>query len=134
MASVNAAAPSQRGDRTRLYGVAVLASLIDIGAAWALARLSLSPAARIAVALTPLTGNIALLVLMLRWIRKLDEFQKRVHFEAVVFAFLTTGLAVFVYGYLQKAGAVGPLNVGFVWGFMLTFYAAGYAFAIRHYR
>jgi hypothetical protein len=119
--------------RSRILIVLVLATAVDIAAGWALSRLPLSLGARIAVALAPLPGNLALLALILKEIRTLDEFQKRVHFEAVVVAFLSTGLAVFVYGYLQKARAVGPLNVGFVWSFMLITYAAGFFIAAKHY-
>lgn len=114
--------------------VFLLATAIDIGAFWVLARIELGYTARIAVALTPLPADIALIVLALRRIRRLDEFQKRVHFEAVAVAFLSTGVAVFVYGYLQSAHAVGPLNAGLVWAFMLLFYAIGYLIAVRHYR
>ena len=71
---------------------------------------------------------------VIRRIRRLDEFQKRVHFEAVVVGFLATGLAVFVYGYLQKAHAVAPLNMALVWAFMLLFYAIGYVIATNHYK
>ena len=107
---------------------------IDFGAYWALGRFQLAAAARIAVALTPLPADIAAIILVLRRIRKLDEFQKRVHFEAVTVAFLSTGVAVFVFGYLQKADAVGALNMGLVCGFMLLFYAVGYCIAVNHYR
>jgi len=116
------------------YLVFLLATAIDIGAYWALGRVELGSTARIAVALTPLPADIALIVLVLRRIRRLDEFQKRVHFEAVTVAFLSTGVAVFVYGYLQKAHAVGPLDMGLVWAFMLLFYAMGYAIAVSHYK
>ena len=117
-----------------LLVVVLLAPAIDIGAFWVLARIELGYASRIAVALTPLPADIALIVLALRGIRRLDEFQKRVHFEAVAVAFLSTGVAVFVYGYLQSAHAVGPLNAGLVWVFMLLFYAVGYFIAVRHYK
>src|SRR5713226_7569279 len=89
--------------------VFLLATAVDIGASWALGQMELGSTARIAVALTPLPGDVGLIFLVLRRIRRLDEFQKRIHFEAVTVAFLSTGVAVFVYGYLQKAGAVGPL-------------------------
>jgi hypothetical protein len=72
--------------------------------------------------------------MVLRGIRKLDEFQQRIHFEAVVVAFLATGVTVFVYGYLQKAGAVGPLNTALIWAFMSFAYCLGYFIAARHYR
>jgi len=114
--------------------VVLLVTAIDFGAYWALGRTELGNSARIVVALTPLPADIALIVLALRRIRRLDEFQKRIHFEAVTVAFLSTGVAVFVYGYLQKADAAGPLNMGLVWGFMLIFYAIGYFVAVNHYK
>jgi hypothetical protein len=110
------------------------ASAVDVWAFWALGHLELGTTARTVVALLPLPGNITLIALVLRGIRRLDEFQKRVHFEAVTVAFLSTGLAVFVYGYLQKAHAVGPLNMVLVWAFMLIFYAVGYLIAVSHYK
>jgi hypothetical protein len=114
--------------------VALLATAIDVGAFRVLASVELGQAGRILVALTPLPGDLALIWLALRAIRKLDEFQKRVHFEAVVVAFLSTGVAVFVYGYLQKAEVVGPLNFGIVWALMLASYAVGYRIAVSHYQ
>jgi hypothetical protein len=114
--------------------IATVAAAIDIGASLALRRPDLGTTTRIAIALLPLPGNIALIAIVLRAIRRLDDFQKRVHFEAVTVAFLSTGVAVFVYGYLQKAQAVGPLNIGLVWAFMLIFYAAGYFIAVSHYK
>jgi hypothetical protein len=113
---------------------ALLASAIDYLASFLLRNPEPVSAARIAIALMPLPGDIALIFLALRAIRTLDEFQKRVHFEAITVAFLSTGVAVFVYGYLQKAQIVGFLNAGLVWAFMLLFYAIGYVIAASHYR
>jgi len=86
------------------------------------------------IALLPVPANLVLVVLIIRTIRKLDEFLRQVHLEAVAIGFLLTGLAVFVYGYLERADAVRPLNVGIVWFFMLLFYGIGYVIAARHYR
>jgi hypothetical protein len=120
--------------RTVILLTFVVATAIDIGASWALRHMDPGSPASIGVALLPLPGNIALIALILRAIRRLDEFQKRIHFEAVTLAFLSTGVAVFVYGYLQKANAVGPLNMGLVWTFMVFFYAIGYFTAVAHYK
>jgi hypothetical protein len=117
-----------------LLVTALLASSIDLIASLLLRNPGPAPAARVAIALMPLPGDIALIFLVLRAIRTLDEFQKRIHFEAVTVAFLSTGVAVFVYGYLQQAQVVGSLNAGLVWAFMLSFYAIGYVVAARHYR
>ena len=115
--------------------VALLASAIDLLASLLLRNPTVGTgAARIAIALMPLPGDVALIFLVLRAVRRLDEFQKRVHFEAVTVAFLSTGVAVFVCSYLQQAHIVGFLNSGVVWAFMLIFYALGYLIAAHHYR
>jgi hypothetical protein len=117
-----------------LLGVLCLASAIDIGAGWLLGRPGFGSNARILFALLPIPANLVLVTMIVRRIRRLDEFLRYVHLEAVAIAFLLTGLAVFVYGYLQKAQAVRPLNVGVVWIFMAAFYGLGYVIAARHYR
>jgi hypothetical protein len=90
--------------------------------------------ARIAFALLPIPLNLTLVVMLVRRIRRLDEFLRQVHLEAVAISFLLTGVGVFIYAYLQQAGVVHPLNFGIVWIFMVVFYALGYAIAARHYR
>ena len=117
-----------------LLSVLCVAAVIDIGASWLLGQRGFGSHARIILALLPIPANLALVAVIVRRIRKLDEFLRHVHLEAVAIAFLLTGLAVFVYGYLQKAQAVRPLNVGIVWIFMAIFYGIGYVIAVRHYR
>lgn len=121
-------------NRTVLLVTILLSVVIDIGASWALEHMELGSAARIAVSLAPIPAKIAVIGLILQAIRRLDEFQKRVHFESVTVAFLSTGVAVIVYGYLERAQAVGPLNMEVVWTFMLCFYAIGYFIAKVHYK
>jgi hypothetical protein len=125
---------SRRTWLTLLAVIAMLALAIDYVAAVLLRNPALSHPSRVAVALLPIPGDVALIVLVLIGIRRLDDFQKRVHFEAVTIAFLCTGVAVFVHGYLEKAQAVGALSAGLVWAFMLVFYAIGYFVAAGHYK
>lgn len=117
-----------------LLSVLCVATAIDIGAGWLLGRPGFGSHARIIFALLPIPANLVLVAVIVRRIRQLDEFLRHVHLEAVAIAFLLTGLAVFVYGYLQKAQAVPPLNVGIVWIFMAMCYGIGYVIAVRHYR
>jgi len=122
-------------NRATVLLLTVLSSLvIDLGASWTLGHIELGGTARIAVALAPVPAKIAVIALILQAIRRLDEFQKRVHFEAVTVAFLSTGVAVIVYGYLEKAQVAGPLNMGLIWTFMVFFYAIGYFIAKVHYK
>ena len=110
------------------------AMVIDVGAGWLLRRPELSPSLRMLVALSPIPANLLLVGLIVTAIRRLDEFLRYVHFEAIAIGFMLTGLAVFIYGYLQMARAVPPLNFGIVWLFMVLFYGIGYVIAARHYR
>jgi hypothetical protein len=132
------ASPRITNNRARavgtFYGVLAFGTAIDITAGWLLGQPGFSPQARIIFALLPIPANLVLVALIVRRIRQLDEFLRHVHLEAVAIAFLLTGLAVFVYGYLQKAQVVRPLNVGIVWIFMVVFYGVGYLIAARHYR
>jgi len=126
--------PPSRSGLTRFLLVLVIGTAIDLTALYILQRVELGPVVRIAVALSPLPANLVLLAMIVHAIRRLDEFQKRVHFEAVVFAFLATGIAVFIYGYLERAQFVGPFNTLLVWAFMALFYGVGYFISANHYR
>ena len=116
------------------WTIALAATAIDIGAYLALERGDFGQTARTILALAPLPGNVILIVLVLSGIRMLDEFQKRVQLEAVALAFLASTVALFVYGYLQKAHLVGPLPGGLAWAGMWLLYGLGYATSVRHYR
>ncbi len=118
----------------RFLLVVSVAATVDKVADWALANLAAGIPMRILVALLPLPGNLAIIALVLDRIRRLDEFQKRIHFEAVVTGFLGTGVAVFIHAYVGRAVAAGPLTAGWVWVFMAVSYALGYVMAMRHYR
>ena len=117
-----------------LLGVLCFAAAIDIGAGWLLGKPGFGSHARIVVALLPIPANLVLVAVIVRTIRRLDEFLRHVHLEAVAIAFLLTALAVSVYEDLQKARVVGPLNIGIMWIFMAVFYGVGYVIAARHYR
>lgn len=117
-----------------LLSVLCVAAVIDIGASWLLGQRGFGSHARIILALLPIPANLALVAVIVRRIRQLDEFLRQVHLEAIAIAFLLTVLAVSVYEDLQKAHVVGPLNVGIVWILMAAFYGVGYVIAARHYR
>jgi hypothetical protein len=116
------------------WAVLGIGTAIDITAGWLLRQPGYSPQARVLFALLPIPMNLVLVALIVRRIRQLDEFLRRVHLEAVAIAFLLSGVAVFIYGYLQQAQVVHPLNFGIVWIFMVVFYGIGYVIAARHYR
>lgn len=126
--------PSASRSPLIFWVVLVVASAIDLGATWLLAQPGYPQAARILFALLPIPMNLVLLAVIVRRIRQLDEFLRRVHLEAAAIAFLLSALAVFVYEGLEKAHCAGPLNAGIAWILIALFYGVGYLMSARHYR
>ena len=127
-------APKTSRTLTLVLLVLFVGSAIDLVAMWLVGQPRFGRTTRVLIALLPIPANLILVALLVRWIRSLDEFLRRVHLEAATIGFLLTGVAVFIYGYLQRAEAVRPLNFGIVWFFMLLFYGIGYLVASRSYR
>lgn len=125
-------------ERTRLrillVAIVIAACFLDIWASHLLEQTGFSPIQRFWIAMIPLPGEIAFIAMVLYIVRSLDEFKRQMRLEAVTFAFLATGVGVFVYGYVQKAGLVGPFHAASIWLFMLVTYGLGHLIAIWRYR
>ena len=130
----NGSKQTSRASWAGLLFTLCLATIIDVGVGWLLRQPGLAASLRILIAFLPVPANLVLIALLVRKIRSLDEFLRQVHLEAAATALFLTGLAVFIYGYLERAQAVRSLNVGVVWIVMAISYGIGYAIAVRHYR
>ena len=120
--------------RVLLAATVIAACYLDILASRLLDQTGFSAMQRFWIATIPLPGEIALIAMVLYLVRSLDEFKRQMRLEAVTFAFLATGVGVFVYGYVQKAGLVGPFHAAWIWIFMLVTYGLGHLMAIWRYR
>lgn len=125
---------SQARSRVLLAAVVVVACFLDLLASRLLEQTGFSPVQRFWIAMIPLPGEIVFIAMLLHLVRALDEFKRQMRLEAVTFAFLATGIGVFVYGYVQKAGLVGPFRAAWIWIFMLVTYAVGHLIAVWRYR
>ena len=87
---------------------------------------------RAIIAVVPVVPTILGLVAILRAIRRMDELEKRVQFEAVASAFAATALLTFTYGLLEN---IGLPSVSLVWimPLMVALWALGQVFARRRY-
>jgi hypothetical protein len=115
-----------------LAAVALYAALL-VGVNAADARWHPEGAARAALALLPMLGCFAVLVVIIRGIRQLDELQRHIQFEAIVFAFAGTALGTFGWGFLEDAG-LPRLRAFAVWPLMAIAWAVGWLVANRRYR
>ena len=110
-----------------VYGV-VLVGSIEL-----LKHSDFAPGWQAAIALTPMLACVAAAWVILREIRRMDELQRRIQFEALGFAFAVTALATFSYGFLEGLGWP-RLSMFDVWPLMAGLWVVGLAMARRRYR
>src|SRR4051812_2571523 len=88
---------------------------------------------RYPLALAPVLPAAAALLAFVRFFRRVDELEQRMHLEGLAFAFGASALATFAYGFLEGAG-FPHLNWTFVWPVMGLFWGVGNALARHRYR
>jgi hypothetical protein len=83
--------------------------------------------------LIPVFPAVYGLVAIMRFVRGMDELQRRVHLEGVAFAFATTVVVMLSWGLLERAGAP-KLPTVWVATFMIALWGIGNYVAARRYR
>ncbi|AZD30674.1 hypothetical protein [Pseudomonas chlororaphis] len=103
------------------FTLALLAYLVAVVLSTYLMSGMDSSAGRIAVSLIPVIPLIAMALVVIRQLRRLDELSQRIQLNALGIAFVCTALITFSYGFLEIAGlprlsmfAVWPI-MGSVW-------------------
>jgi hypothetical protein len=118
---------------TELGGAMLLYIVLLFGVKWIDRIMHPIGAARIALALVPMIACAAAVFAILRGIRRLDEFQRQIQFEALAFAFAVTAFGTFGWGFIEGAGAPKLPTFG-VWPIMAISWIVGKALADRRYR
>jgi hypothetical protein len=118
----------------RFLAFAVVVAVVTIAAAWIGRGFPRGSGQRIAFALVQAGAIAALIVAMMRSLRRLDELQQRIHLEALAFSFAGTGVLVTGYGFLVNAGLPDLDWGGIVWPLMVALWVIGIAVARRRYR
>ena len=83
-------------------------------------------------AVVPVIPTLLGLVAILRAIRRMDELERRIHFEAVAFAFAATALLTFTYGLLENV-AFPRISLVWILPLMIVLWTLGQALARRRY-
>jgi hypothetical protein len=85
------------------------------------------------VALSPMLPAAATAWVVLRELRRIDELQRRVQFEALGFSFAGTAILTFSYGFLEGLG-YPRLSMFTVWPILAVLWVVGLALARRRYQ
>ncbi|MFL6515956.1 MAG: hypothetical protein ACJ8M1_13140 [Chthoniobacterales bacterium] len=104
--------------------------------ALALQKYDLPHPLKVALVLLPLLPFIYFVRRFIVHLRSLDELHRRVHFEALAFAFPVAILLLMTLGLLEHVDALSPKHwtYGQVWFYLPLFYFVGLAVAWRRYR
>ena len=107
-----------------------------LGAMLLLKYLPLAAPLKVAIAVVPVIPFAFFIRRFLVHLRSLDELQRRVHFEALAYAFPITILLLMTLGLLQRANVIAAEKWSYeeVWLYLPLFYLIGLAVSWRRYR
>ncbi|HEX5725715.1 MAG TPA: hypothetical protein VFX98_09645 [Longimicrobiaceae bacterium] len=100
----------------------------------ALEALTLPPAGRIAVGLVPVLAAAYVVRVMARWVRGLDELERKIVAESLALAYGAAILLAVGANYLDKIDIRVPLGWEDGWMILMFLYLAAYALTSRRYQ
>ncbi len=126
--------PESRRYTRWIIPLALVTAASVISVTWVLERGTLSPPARLALAVIPVALWGSVVVVMVMGIRRADELQQRIQLDALAMAYPTAMMLGMLLEYLQKAGFLRTWTVGDVWPIMFFLYVPAYFLARWRYR
>ncbi len=130
-----ACSPSERKS-SRRYRIEIGASTFAYVALLEISIRNLDRSAgalKVALALLPMLGVVAMSLAFVRFTLRQDEFQRQTIFLCAAIAALACGLVTMSLGFLENAG--GPrISLIFVWPLILGTFGIAFPFVRRRYR
>ena len=119
----------------RVLLVTALVSVVTaLGSSWLLRAGLVSGDARVAVALAPVPFFALFVWAEAAWIRRADEFHRKVLLDSLAIAFPAAILLAVTVESLQKAGLATGWTIGDLWPWMGMLWVPAIAIAYRRYR
>lgn len=95
--------------------------------------LALPRAGRLALGLVPVLAAAYVIRVMARWVRRLDELERRIVAESLALAYSGAMLLAVACNYLNKSGVRLPLGWEDGWMILMFLYVLAYTFTSRRY-
>jgi len=121
------------GAYLREFGAAMLAYTVILPVSIHIAEANPHAPWRIPVALAPVVPVVFVLWAVIRQVGRMDELQRQMQLEALVFAFSGAGLLTFGYGFLENVG-LPRLSYLYVLPVMVALWGIGVGVAHSRYR
>jgi hypothetical protein len=100
---------------------------------WLIPKIEPPNPIRYLVAVLPLLPLFFALAAFLQYLRRMDEMQRRIQFEAFGLSLALTGMLTFTSGLLQRVG-IPPIDITFVFPMLIFFWGVGVCLANWRYR
>jgi hypothetical protein len=88
----------------------------------------------IPAALLPMVPAVLAALASMDGFRALDELQRKIQSEGILFSFFITAIVTFSYGFLEVYASFPRLSMFFVWPLLSLAWCVGSALATRRYR
>ena len=89
---------------------------------------------RVLVALVPMLPAFGILALVMRTYRSIDELERKIIADGILFGFGVTAIVTFSYGFLQRFVGAPDISYFFVWVVMGSAWLVGSNIARFRYR
>ena len=116
----------------QLLAVMAVYVAITLGSVWALKNYDLE-GFRTLIAITPMVPMVGALIVIMRHVRNMDEFQRRIQLEACVFSMVATGMISGTYGFMEGVG-YPRLEIIWVMPMLMVGWGLGSFVAKRRYQ
>src|SRR5437870_3530606 len=123
---------STRRYYAELFGVLAVYGVVLMISVTALDRVTEGPL-RIPIALAPMVPAMAMPVVVVRALKRMDELQRQIQLEALGFSFAGTAVITFGYGFLELVGFPRPSSF-VVWPLMAVLWILGRFVAARRFQ
>jgi hypothetical protein len=110
-----------------------LYSVIIVADGYLLPRPAALDAVHVAGALVPMIPLAFAGFEVIARVRAMDELQRRIHLEGMLFGVVGTSVVILSVGLLQWIAALPTFSVGWLWVVLCAFYGLGTALAHRRY-
>lgn len=131
--STTTTAPKRRSTLILVFGAAWI--LLYFGARMLLEKAQFSTGVRVAIALTPIPFFAGFLWQVITGVRSADEFERRIHLEALVVAYPLAMLLLMTLALMQRAVELKfeDWSYAHVWIYLPVFYLGGLILARKRY-
>lgn len=89
---------------------------------------------QIAIAILPIAPFVGMFISMIRYLRRMDEMQRRIQLEALGITAVASSLVFFAIGQFQELGMIAPIELTMAWVIIALLYVGAFMLVKSRYQ